>query len=292
MFLVEICSMRNLLVFLLVSISLISMGQSKKVDQINLLFQQENYRIVERKCNRIIKKKKIEDIKIFELYSLLSCYMLTDYEQGDKLIFKTNELIQIFQANKTTLKPSHIELEKFKNKMEKDIAQLKYHKKENQAKNLYKSYSNCFKIQLKNYDQLIIELKPKPGLSETDEPIIAYAKTYIGIPYVYGGNNRKGFDCSGFTKDVYINYNHSLPRTAQDQSNFCEKVKLKNIKSGDLLFFGKTSSKISHVGIAIKNNGEELKMIHASSSKGIIISTVTTNSYWSEKFQFAGRVTH
>ena len=142
------------------------------------------------------------------------------------------------------------------------------------------------------YDQLIIELKPTPALSETDEPIIAYAKTYIGIPYVYGGNNRKGFDCSGFTKDVYINYNHSLPRTAQDQSNFCEKVKLKNIKSGDLLFFGKSSSKISHVGIAIKNNGEELKMIHASSSKGIIISTVTTNSYWSEKFQFAGRVTH
>ena len=170
--------------------------------------------------------------------------------------------------------------------------QITEHKKENQAKNLYKSYSNCFKIQLKNYDQLIIELKPTPALSDTDEPIIAYAKTYIGIPYVYGGNNRKGFDCSGFTKDVYINYNHSLPRTAQDQSNFCEKVKLKHIKSGDLLFFGKSSSKISHVGIAIKNNGEELKMIHASSSKGIIISTVTTNFYWSEKFQFAGRVTH
>ena len=39
-----------------------------------------------------------------------------------------------------------------------------------------------------------------------------------------------------------------------------------------------------------KNRGEELKMIHASSSKGIIISNVTSNTYWFPKFQFAGRI--
>ena len=111
---------------------------------------------------------------------------------------------------------------------------------------------------------------------------------YVGLPLAIEFSKHYSVIGVDINSDRVNELNNSFDRTSE-----VNELDLKSaLKSGDLLFFGKSSSKISHVGIAIKNNGEELKMIHASSSNGIIISTVTTNSYWSEKFQFAGRVTH
>mgnify|MGYP006149370451 CR=1 FL=1 len=271
-------------------ISIVISSQSKKVDRINLLFGQENYRIVERKCNRIIKKEKLDESNIYSLYSSLSSYMLEDDLNYKKLIFSCNKTITILDENKIEFSIASINVSNYKHKIENDIALLKKKNKLDDANELFESYQKIFKSSSKSYANLIITEANKPITIVNESTIINYAKSYLGIPYLYGGNNRSGFDCSGFTKDVYLKYNRTLPRTAKDQSTYCDKIKFKNIKSGDLLFFGKSNNKISHVGIAIKHKGEELQMIHASSSNGIIISNVTSNSYWFPKFQFAGKI--
>src|SRR5699024_6569047 len=48
--------------------------------------------------------------------------------------------------------------------------------------------------------------------------IIATAKKYIGVPYVFGGSTTSGFDCSGYTQFVYRQYGINIPRTSIDQS--------------------------------------------------------------------------
>ena len=275
---------------LILLLSIIVIGQSKKIDKINLLFKQGNYRIVERKCNRIIKKEKLIGGNIFSLYSSLSSYMLEEDLNFKKLISSCNETITILDENKIEFSIASIYTKNYKQKIEKDIAYLKKKNKLEEANKLYESYQKIYKSKSKNYVNLVIAAVKKTATEDNSKTIINYAKSYLGIPYLYGGNNRNGFDCSGFTKNVFLKYQLTLPRTAKDQSIYAKKIKVKNIKNGDLLFFGSSNNKIVHVGIAIKNKGEELQMIHASSSNGIIISNVTSNSYWSPKFQFAGRV--
>ena len=270
--------------------------QNKHLEKINLLFQQENYRIVERKCNKTLKKNKAEKnyINQYKLYINLSGYMLENEPYAQQLISYTKEIQNLIQEEKIYTSIDLIYLEYFKRKIEDDIGKIKSNQQTEQAQQLYEYYSYFFKLQKKNFNELKhnkIQVSSKENPSQ-ELAIIDYAKTFIGTPYVYGGTTKKGFDCSGFTKEIFYEYGHAIPRTAKDQSTFVSRVKNKNIKSGDLLFFGKNDKNISHVGIAIKNNSkDELKMIHASSSNGIIISKVTSNNYWAPKFRFAGRIT-
>ena len=106
--------------------------------------------------------------------------------------------------------------------------------------------------------------------SSKGEKVVETAKKYLGNPYVYGGTSlTNGTDCSGFTQGVMKIHGVSLPRTASAQSKVGTLIPKANIQKGDLLFFGPSTSSISHCGIYI---GED-KMIHASTpTKGIIIS--------------------
>lgn len=109
--------------------------------------------------------------------------------------------------------------------------------------------------------------------------IIDFAKKHIGIPYVWAGTDTTGFDCSGFTGYVMKNAGKTVPRRAIDQYASSTKITEKSAKSGDLIFFDNGSG-ISHVGIVVSNTNDELTMIHASSSKGIIITDIKQSSYW------------
>jgi Cell wall-associated hydrolases (invasion-associated proteins) len=109
---------------------------------------------------------------------------------------------------------------------------------------------------------------------------------WLGTPYKYGGNDKKGVDCSGFVQQVYKKVYHlNLPRTSSDIYSFCKKIKLPDLREGDLVFFDYEGKGVSHVGIYLSDN----KFVHASSSKGVVISDLT-NSYNKKKFVGAGRV--
>ena len=106
-----------------------------------------------------------------------------------------------------------------------------------------------------------------------------------GVRYRENGLSKKGVDCSGF---VYLTFRDKLgrkvPRTTSQLSRLGNKISKKNLRAGDLVFF-KTGIKIRHVGIYI----EKGKFLHASSSKGVIISRLD-NVYWNKHFWHARRI--
>jgi len=117
--------------------------------------------------------------------------------------------------------------------------------------------------------------------------LLAEAKQWLGTPYKYGGNDRNGIDCSALVLNVYRSaLDIKLPRSSSEQARFCSPLAKGELMPGDLLFFATGSrGKISHVGIYIGDN----RMIHSSSSKGVIISDIDSN-YFQRTFAGAGYV--
>lgn len=108
---------------------------------------------------------------------------------------------------------------------------------------------------------------------------------YKGTRYKYGGMDKNGFDCSGFTKVVYKNaFKIELPRTTKEIAKLGKKVSKKKLKPGDLVFF-RPSRTYRHVGIYLGNN----TFIHSSTSKGVIMTNLD-NIYWKKKYKFAKRI--
>jgi cell wall-associated NlpC family hydrolase len=119
----------------------------------------------------------------------------------------------------------------------------------------------------------------------TASAIIATAKKYIGVPYVWGGSTPSGFDCSGFVQYVFKAHGIQLPRTSKQQYGVGTYVSKSNLKAGDLVFFDTEGNGVSHLGIYIGNN----QFIHASSSKGVIITSLS-NTYWAPRYYGAKRI--
>ncbi len=110
------------------------------------------------------------------------------------------------------------------------------------------------------------------------------AKTYVGVPYKFGGTNPKGFDCSGFVQYVFNQSKISLPRAADAQYKAGKAIKQKELKQGDLVFFSTYEKGASHCGIYV----EQGKFIHAS-SHGVMISHLD-ESYWKMRYLGARRM--
>jgi len=103
----------------------------------------------------------------------------------------------------------------------------------------------------------------------TSENVVSTGKTFLGIPYLWGGTSLKGVDCSGFTKTVYYLNGLILPRDASQQVFAGDEIDTKNgfdnLKPGDLLFFGTkakgtTKERVTHVAMYIGNS----EFIHSS----------------------------
>lgn len=86
----------------------------------------------------------------------------------------------------------------------------------------------------------------------TGESLVNYAKHYLGLKYVSGGNSlTTGTDCSGFTKLIFKEFGINLGRTVSSQIYSGTYVSKSDLEPGDLVFYGHSSSKATHVGIYI-----------------------------------------
>jgi cell wall-associated NlpC family hydrolase len=117
------------------------------------------------------------------------------------------------------------------------------------------------------------------------DSLVAYAKTFVGVPYKWSGRSIEGFDCSGFVSYVYAHFNITLPRSSIDYSTIGIPIEPDSCQKGDIILFSGTDnnlSRVGHVGIIISNPGEPLCFIHSSSSKnhwGVTISEFKGTGY-------------
>lgn len=114
-------------------------------------------------------------------------------------------------------------------------------------------------------------LKPATTHSPSNQQMIAFARDYIGTDYKWGGNTPSGFDCSGFIKFVYNEFNIDIPRTtSQYPSLYKNRVDFDKAQVGDLIIFTGTDPKVrkpGHAGIITQVGEGKLHFIHSSSSK-------------------------
>lgn len=121
------------------------------------------------------------------------------------------------------------------------------------------------------------------------DAVIAYSKSFLGTPYVFGGDSPSdgGFDCSGFTKYVYGNYGYSLNRLSKDQALNGTYVARSDLQPGDLIFYSfEGNGVISHVGIYLGNG----QMINSPKTGDVVKITNVTTSYWTSRYVTARRI--
>lgn len=127
--------------------------------------------------------------------------------------------------------------------------------------------------------------------TEEAKKIVSYAKTFNGTRYKYGGTTKRGMDCSGLVYTSFKDNNVAVPRTTTDLKTYGDWIDLKEVNVGDLVFFAtkKNSRKVNHVGIVTNVRVGNVEFIHASSSKGVIISSLA-EKYWYFAFVQARRI--
>ena len=134
-----------------------------------------------------------------------------------------------------------------------------------------------------------VKNKKKPT-SKVDR-IVANALKYKGVRYKFGGTTKKGMDCSGVIYVAYGSQNVQLPRVSRDMAKRGKKVTLSKVKKGDLLFFrtNKTRRRINHVGLVVSNKKGQIRFVHATSSRGVIVSSLSER-YWKKAFVKATKI--
>lgn len=107
-------------------------------------------------------------------------------------------------------------------------------------------------------DPNMVIAEPKELNQET---LLQTVRFFLNVPYLWGGKNAMGMDCSGFTQVVMSLFGRQLLRNASEQATQGEEVvSLAKAQAGDLVFFDHEDGKISHVGIVIDSE----RVIHCS----------------------------
>lgn len=306
--------MKKLITLFLVGLvfSFQSYSQDRKVDVLEILYNQNNYRSIVRKTTKMIDKKGYEDNELVHLFQSVAFAKLSqDLRYTNSHSDALEKSILAFE--------SYYELDKqlkFQQSASCLLEDLRViYQKSKSLKVEKEAYAYLLNLETKDpvvQRKRVVVVKSEPGkrleypadfkASEVDtvceelyveevDKMINYAKKFIGVPYVFGGTGDGGFDCSGYTQYILGKYGSQLPRNARSQKESTDQIKIKEVQKGDLVFFSRNRSKnnITHVGIVISEPGEEIVMIHASSSQGIMITNVSTNTYWLPKLVAAGR---
>ena len=121
--------------------------------------------------------------------------------------------------------------------------------------------------------------------------IISTALTFSGTRYKYGGTTERGMDCSGLIYVSLKENNIMFPRTSYQMAMEGQKIRVNYVEKGDLLFFktSKTGRRINHVGLVVDVKGNDIKFIHATTSRGVLVSSLR-EGYWNSAFVKAMRI--
>jgi len=274
-------------------------GQDKKIDQLEMFYDQGYYEKVLRKSDKLLADPLYDYSGLPSFYRALSLFRLSSdpywlkkhSDAIDNAIAAFNDFLESEKS------AAYIYAHYY------EIASLKTY-----LAGLESAIRNVGLAGTADKIELFLEnelkgIKSKPdvlpdklvnGSNETAvvsndlrDQVVVYAKQFIGVKYVWAGVDENGFDCSGFTSFVMKKYGVIISRTASGQLLESKQIKIENAEKADLVFFG-ADGKITHVGLVTSEKGAELEMVHASTSKGVIITNIIQSSYWNPKLQASG----
>lgn len=134
------------------------------------------------------------------------------------------------------------------------------------------------------------DLLPSENENYVAVQMINNAMTFLGTRYLGGGTTTSGMDCSGMVTAVYKLFDMKLPRSSNEMAKVGQKVDNNDIKKGDLVFFHTNGKRIiNHVGMVVEVLEDEIKFVHSSTQKGVIISS-TKEPYYKKNFVQANRM--
>lgn len=291
--------MKSVVLFVFLFVAFQAFTQNRVLDKLEVYYEQGHYGLVYRKANQLLNKPEYDFsiqptfYKSLSLMRLATTTKVIQFKQYD--LEEARDLYLKVLASPDASKVIHAHLNQ--------LVDLKAYL--NSQLIAYKSAGNTKKYdELKQIlDELFEDIPDKETgkINKTTPPtsnypdfveskateklrndVITFANQQLGIPYKWAGVDTSGFDCSGFTSYVFSAFKKELPRRAIDQYLSARKVDRKNVRKGDLVFFD-SGSGISHVGIVISEKGQELTMIHASSSKGVVITSIENTPYWLDR---------
>jgi cell wall-associated NlpC family hydrolase len=146
-----------------------------------------------------------------------------------------------------------------------------------------------FAVSSLDHHSLAQAPKLREAAADTLNPIqslVSFATRHLHIPYRSGGSSKKGFDCSGFVRYCFNQWDITLPHSSAAQAEHGEAVELDEAKPGDLIFFkgnNTKSKRIGHVGIITEVAPGYVKFIH-SAWKGGIRYDLLNAAYYSKRF--------
>lgn len=198
------------------------------------------------------------------------------------LIYKGLFFLSVLFLSSTSL----FSQEDFLKKLDKEFEEFV-----NEQDSLFNIYSTDF-LQWKDFvDLKKIRLEPEKAVVNKYKEVVNYRDKvtnevikYIGVPYLWGGDNPSAFDCSGLVQwTIKKTHNILIPRTTKLQYNKWSTFfiyDLFKIKPGDIVYFKTYSSNpVSHVGIYVGDNS----FIHApNQNENVMISKI--DGYWRNTF--------
>ncbi len=135
--------------------------------------------------------------------------------------------------------------------------------------------------------------RTKKAVAENDtaDKVVHSALRFTGVKYRYGGTNKKGMDCSGLIYVALQENDILFPRVSHQMANEGKRIRLNEAQKGDLLFFKtrKKGKNINHVGLIVDIDGDDVKFIHSTTSRGVIVSSLR-EGYWNSAFVKATRI--
>lgn len=278
------------LLFFVSLISLVSFAQQKQLNQLDLLYQQQHIRMVFRKANRLIDSPEFDFSLTPKFYKAITVLELSKNKfwlmRHDNVLIETKAVLTSINSSsegKALIAKNLTELGKLKSRLYKQLNFYKIEKnklKYNELKGAMGTFFDTIKT-IETIEEVPSKKENELYNAERNQ-LISVAKNYIGTPYVFAGTDEKGFDCSGYTCYVMKKNGINLPRTAAEQFEAAKKIKQAEVQKGDLIFFD-SGAGVSHVGIIVSEKNEPLVMIHASTSKGIVITEIEKSDYWLKK---------
>ncbi|RYM32057.1 NlpC/P60 family protein [Brumimicrobium glaciale] len=272
-------------------------AQVLEFDQLEMRYDQKQYKTVYRKANRLLDNPEYDFSFVPRYYLALSKLQLAQNKRWYKRHqYAVQESYETFKELKQTYEGREIlrahtyELSVLKSDLKQWMYELK-RDGDQTTFDLIEGFVDAILSDIPDVDNMKEDLiAPEEviiaevtSISKQRKNVLKLSNDLLGVPYKWAGNTPKGFDCSGFT--CYLaekEMGQTLNRRAVDQYKAATKVKRKNVKPGDFVFFDNGSG-ISHVGVVYSTNNNSVQMIHASTSVGISIVDIYQSSYWKQR---------